>query len=179
LILSDRDIRGLIEKGDLIIEPIKEDTIRENGVDLRFSGKIGVFKSTETFIPKESDPDEFIDIMEVEDYVLRPGESIIFSTIEYVKMPNYLMGFINLRSSFARLGLILSPTIIDAGFDGVLTVGLSSIKLPVLLRRNERILHVIFARLLSPSESPYRGRYKGRRDISKPFLLDKSGNRPI
>ena len=179
MILSDKDIRNYIRDGKLIIDPLRDDSIRENGVDLRFSGKIGVFKSTKVFVPGESNPDNFFQIMEVDKYILNPGDSIIFSTEEYIKMPNNLIGFINLRSSFARLGLILSPTIIDAGFDGVLTVGLSSTKIPVLIRRGDRILHIIFSELKSPSESPYSGRYKGRRDISKPFLLSESGDSAI
>ncbi|MFP3225303.1 MAG: dCTP deaminase, partial [Sulfolobaceae archaeon] len=43
MILGDRDLKYYLEKGWIIIDPLKEDTIRENGVDLRVGGEIARF----------------------------------------------------------------------------------------------------------------------------------------
>ena len=40
MILSDKDIREYIEKNKLVIDPIANDTIRENGVDLRVGDEL-------------------------------------------------------------------------------------------------------------------------------------------
>ena len=167
--LSDVDIRRLISEGRLVIEPLCEECIRENGVDLRFSGHIAVYSSGDVFIPGESDPEHLYRDMDVDRYVINPGEHIIFSTIEYIKMPEDHIGLINIRSSYARLGLIIPPTVVDAGYEGSLTVGLYSSRVPVLLRRGDRVLHLLIDRLESPSSRPYMGRYKGFRGVAKPF----------
>ena len=169
MILSNVDIQELISLGKLVIEPLDDDTIRENGVDLKFSGKVGVLKDSEVFIPGESDPDKFYETMEMDEYVIKPGTSIIFSTIEYIRLPPTHIAFINLRSSYARLGLILSPTIVDAGYEGNLTVGLYSSRIPVLIKKGDRILHLIIASLKTKSSKPYSGIYKGVRGLAKPF----------
>jgi len=53
MILGDRDLKYYLEKGWIIIDPLKEDTIRENGVDLRVGGEIARFINTD----KAFDPD--------------------------------------------------------------------------------------------------------------------------
>ncbi|MEM4769207.1 MAG: dCTP deaminase, partial [Saccharolobus sp.] len=40
MIFSDRDLKYYLEKGWIKIEPLREDTIRENGVDLRIGNEI-------------------------------------------------------------------------------------------------------------------------------------------
>ncbi len=171
MILSDSDIKKLLDSGELVIKPIYEDTVRENGVDLRFSGYIGRVEKRVLFEPGSTDPDDVFEEVYVEEYVINPGEFIILSTEEYVRLSESLMGFINLRSSFARLGLILSPTIVDAGFEGNLTVGLYSSVMPVKISKGDRFLHLVFGRLSSESSNPYRGRYKGIRGLAKPFTI--------
>lgn len=172
MILSDVDIKRYIESGDLLIEPIYKDTIRENGVDLRFSGYIGKVSYDDVFEPGGTDPDNVYRVLYVDEYIVKPCEFIILSTEEYVKLSDSLMGFINLRSSFARLGLILSPTIVDAGFEGTLTVGLYSSVMPVKIRRGVRFLHIILSRLSSNTSMPYSGKYRGIHGLSKPFPKD-------
>ena len=171
MILSDSDIRKLLESGELVIKPLYEDTVRENGVDLRFSGYVGIVKKKDLFEPGYTDPEDVFEEVYTEEYILKPGEFIILSTEEYISLSDSLMGFINLRSSFARLGLILSPTIVDAGFEGNLTVGLYSSTMPVKISRGTRFLHLVIGRLSSKSSKPYRGRYRGIRGLAKPFTI--------
>jgi dCTP deaminase len=85
-------------------------------------------------------------------------------TREAVTMPNDLMAFVQLRSTWARRGIILPPTVVDAGFRGQITLEIAAfcaIDLPV----GERFAHLIFAKLASPSE-PYAGRYQGQTGIT-------------
>ena len=175
MILSDRDIKNYIGTGRLKIEPLSPDTIRENGIDLRFSGSFARMRGGEVFNPGETDPNDVYEVFEMDRCVIEPGETVLISTLEYVKFPDDLMGFIGLRSSYARIGLSLPPTIIDAGFEGVITVGITSTSFKVVLKKGERILHVILARLSSPSENPYSGIYKGRSGLALPF--SKPGGR--
>jgi dCTP deaminase len=80
------------------------------------------------------------------------------------------MAFVNLRSSYARIGLTVPPTIIDANFEGQLTIEMIGGEFPVRLYSGERFIHVVFAKLTSPVEKPYSGRYQRQRGIKLPVF---------
>lgn len=74
------------------------------------------------------------------------------------------MAFVELRSTWARQGLLIPPTIVDAGFHGNLTfevVAFRDIAIPL----GQPFAHLVFARLTSPA-TPYRGRYYGQTGIT-------------
>lgn len=134
MILSDNDIRLYVSKGLLQITPLFEDTIRENGVDLRLA-----------------------------EYKVCDGYALGL-TVEYIAMPRNLIGFCNLRSTLARMGLFIPPTIIDAGFEGKLVIEILG-RIDLLSKVvGKRFLHVIFAETKSPSTG-YRGQYQGQKEI--------------
>lgn len=171
MILSDREIRRYIDEGRLAIEPFRDDTIRENGVDLRIGGAVARLKGAgRPFDPYRDDPSEFISIERGDSFVINPNEHVLLHTEEYIKMPDDLMAFVNLRSSYARIGLIIPPTVVDANFEGELTIELIGGNFPVILHRGDRFLHLIFARLTSRPEKPYMGKYQGQRGIQLPIF---------
>lgn len=134
MILSDNDIKDYLSKGLLHINPLFEDTIRENGVDLRLA-----------------------------EYEIHSGYALGL-TVEYIALPRNLVGFCNLRSTLARMGLFIPPTIIDAGFEGKIVIEILG---RIELLGNvigKRFLHIIFAETKSPS-SGYKGQYQGQREI--------------
>ena len=106
------------------------------------------------------------------EFVINPREHVLLHTIEYIKLPLDLMGFVNLRSSYARIGLTIPPTIIDANFEGQLTIELVGGDFPVKLYAGDRFIHVVFAKLSSPVEKPYMGRYQGQRGVRLPSFKD-------
>ena len=169
MILSDFDLWNYIRSGRLRIEPFSDDIVRENGLDLRIGGTIARFnRNSEIFDTKSSDARDFYHFEEGESFVVNPGEHVLLHTSEYLALPKDLMGFVNLRSSYARIGLTIPPTIIDANFEGELTIELVGGDFPVRLYRGERFLHVVFARLSSIVEKPYTGRYQGQRGVRLP-----------
>ncbi|MBE5730190.1 dCTP deaminase, partial [Candidatus Parvarchaeota archaeon] len=107
MILGDKDIKEALNKGEIKIDPLHEDTIRENGVDLRlgrdfirlrnFKGDIYDSKSKTGEFPKE----------ETDEFVIEPNERILTVTEEDISISNNLVGFVNLRSSYARVGIII------------------------------------------------------------------------
>jgi len=64
------------------------------------------------------------------------------------------MGFVNLRSSYARIGLSFPPTIIGGSF-------------PIKLYAKDRFCHIVLAKLTSDSVS-YRGVYLGQKGVTYP-----------
>jgi len=171
LILSSRDIRSLIKSGNILVEPLGEDTIRENGLDLRFSGEVATPRYLDSvFIPGESDPSDFYTVENVDEYIIRRGGFALISTMEYIRLPSNIVGLIGIRSSYARLGIYTAPTVVDAGYEGTLTIALFSYANNILLRRGDRIIHLTLWRTSSSSDSPYSGIYKGVRGVALPFF---------
>jgi dCTP deaminase len=143
VILSGADVQQYILHGGLAFSPALEvSQFQQNGVDM-------ILEAAEVL-------------------TLGDGQFTLGRTREQVTMPNDLCAFVQLRSSWARRGFMLPPTMIDAGFIGTITLEIvkfgAAMKLPV----GERFAHVVFAKLTSPSE-PYRGRYQGQQEITRAY----------
>ncbi len=174
MILSDFDLRAYLNSGRLKITPFSEEIVRENGVDLRLGSNYCIIvDSGEVFdMSKHDDLNKYYECGEAEQLILKPNKRYLLHTLEYIAVPPELMGFVELRSTFARLGLMIPPTIIDGGFEGQVTIELLSTSFPVVLRTGIRFLHVVFSKLTTPISKPYRGKYQGQRGVRLPILKD-------
>lgn len=79
--------------------------------------------------------------------VLHPGELILALTLEYLSLPPDLWGNLEGRSTWARLGLQVhaSAGMVDAGFDGYLTLELQNTsRLPLVLYPGLRVAQMAF-----------------------------------
>ena len=167
MILSDQDIRKEIETGRLLIDPLSEDTIRENGVDLRIGSKFGVFNSGGT-IDTHSKGVTHVRIYEGNKFTIGENEHVLIHTKEKIKMPDNIVGFINLRSTYARYGLVLPPTVVDAGFEGELTIEVVGSSVPVIIYPNDRFVHLVFMYTNTPVKNIYEGKYQGQSGVTTP-----------
>jgi len=166
MILGDRDLKYYLEKGFIKIEPLREDTIRENGLDLRVGNEIARFIKTDRVFDPDKPDSSFFEVEKGEEFIVYPYEHVLLTTEEYVKLPTDVIAFVNLRSSFARLGLLVPPTIIDAGFEGQVTIEVVGSSFPIKLKRGTRFIHLIFARTLTPVEHPYQSKYQGQKGVT-------------
>ena len=89
---------------------------------------------------------EIITINIEDNIILHPNQFIIGGTLEYIKLPNDIIGYIIGRSSWGRLGLIIATaTIINPGFAGVITLELTNVgEVPINLYPGLRIAQVSF-----------------------------------
>jgi dCTP deaminase len=60
-----------------------------------------------------------------ESFLLHPNQTVLCTSLEYVKIPNDVMLILNMRSSFARLGIHLS-TIVQPGYKGTISLELTN-----------------------------------------------------
>lgn len=141
MILSGRDLKMYLDIGRIKIEPVFEEQFQQNGIDM------------------------------VLQRIERQKEHFYLGcTRESIELPDDLMAFVEIRSSWARKGFFLPPTIVDAGFKGNLTIemlffGGDDPQQPV----GERFAHLIFAKTTGPCE-PYRGVYSGQTGITQSKL---------
>jgi len=168
MILSDRDLKYYLEKQWIKIVPFSEEIVRENGVDLRIGSQFARLKKTNKVFDVNENIEDFYEIINSNEIVVYPHEHLLMTTMEYIELPNDVMAFVNLRSTYARLGISIPPTIVDAGFKGELTIEIVGSEFPVRLKSGTRFLHLIFARTLTPVERPYHGKYQKQNGVTLP-----------
>ncbi len=174
MILGDRDILGLLQLGDLVIDPFSEELVRENGLDLRLGRAYCRFRPTSRILdPRDpGDPGEFYECGEADEIVIMPREHVLLHTLEYVRLPEYIAGLVNLRSTWARTGIYIPPTVVDAGFEGQIVIEVIGSGFPVKLYPGDRFLHLVLVRLSSPAMRPYQGKYKGQTGVRLPKFFE-------
>lgn len=104
------------------------------------------------------------DIRVKENFMLRPGEFVLASSIEYFDMPNDVLAQVCDKSSLARQGLVVQNTIIEPGWKGFLTLELTyhGNKRWLGIEAGQPIAQIIFHRLEEATEKPYDGKYQNQ-----------------
>ena len=162
MILSDRDLRGLLESGRLVVDPLGKNAVQPSSIDLRVGTHFRVFANHRyPFIdvrqPME-DLTEMIKASAEEPFILHPGEFVLGSTLERVALPDDLVGRLEGKSSLGRLGLLIHSTagFVDPGFRGYLTLELSNVaNLPITIYPGMKIGQISLFQMTSPAEHPY------------------------
>jgi dCTP deaminase len=172
--LCDRDIIKSLDEGHISITP-RPDNAKISGVsvDLRLGHQFRVFSShtipyidlsgTKESVNKavEKVMGDEIYVSDEETFVLHPGELALGITLESISLPDDLVGWLDGRSSLARLGLMVHVTAhrIDPGWDGNIVLEFfNSGKLPLALRPGMSIGAMSFETLSGPAERPYTKR---------------------
>jgi dCTP deaminase len=170
MILGDRDLKYFLAQKRIVVDPLSDNTIHENGMDFRIGNEILRMKETQKVFDAsgENNFDDFFEIEKGDSFIIKPYEHVLLVTKEYIKLPDEVIAFANLKSSIARMGLFIPPTIIDAGFEGDITIEVVGSRFPVIVKKDMRFLHLVFARTLTPVENPYKGKYQGQRGVTMP-----------
>lgn len=180
--LSDIDIEECLRKGQIAISPEPDcSMISGVSVDIRLGNEFRVFQDhTAPYIdlsgPKVEMQKAMNSVMSDEIYIpdgeaffLHPGELALAVTYESVTLPDNIVGWLDGRSSLARLGLMVHVTAhrIDPGWSGQIVLEFyNSGKLPLALRPKMKIAALNFETMSSSAARPYNKRedakYKGQ-----------------
>lgn len=180
--LCDRDIFDYLQTGKIKIDPQPGyDQISGVTVDLRLGNKFRVFEDhaapyidlsgpkAEVQLALESVMSDEIVLAQDKSFFLHPGELALAITHESVTLPDNIVGWLDGRSSLARLGLMVHVTAhrIDPGWSGNIVLEFfNSGKLPLALKPMMKIGALSFELLSQPAEKPYNARldakYKGQ-----------------
>lgn len=172
--LCDRDIIQWLDEGKLVIEP-RPPIERINGAtaDVCLGNQFRVFQGhTAAYIdlsgPKaevnaalERVMSDEIVLLEGEAFFLHPGELALAVTLESVTLPDNVVGWLDGRSSLARLGLMVHVTAhrIDPGWHGQIVLEFfNSGKLPLALRPGMVIGALSFEPMSGSADRPYNRR---------------------
>jgi dCTP deaminase len=162
VVLSDRTIRRLLAEGRIEIDPLDESLIQPSSVDVRADRYFRVFHNARyPYIDVKEPMEDLTELVEVDGdqaFILHPGEFVLGSTLERVRLPDDLVARLEGKSSLGRLGLLIHSTagFIDPGWNGQVTLELSNVSnLPITIYPGMKIGQVSFVQLTEPAESPY------------------------
>jgi dCTP deaminase len=162
VVLSDRTIKRLLAEDRIAIEPYDETLLQPSSVDVRVDRFFRVFHNARyPFIDVKQPQEELTELVEIDDerpFILHPGEFVLGSTLERVRLPDDLVARLEGKSSLGRLGLLIHSTagFIDPGWDGHVTLELSNVaNLPITFYFGMKIGQISFMQLSEPAETPY------------------------
>jgi dCTP deaminase len=174
VVLSDRTISRLLEEGRIEIGPYDPALLQPSSVDVRVDRYFRVFRNNlYPFIDVRQAQEDLTELVEIGDapFILHPGEFVLGSTLERIRLPDDLVARLEGKSSLGRLGLLIHSTagFIDPGWDGHVTLELSNVaNLPITIYRGMKIGQLSFMELSEPAASPYGSdalgsKYQGQR----------------
>jgi dCTP deaminase len=168
-VLSDRDIRAAMQAGRVRIDPYDASCLQPSSVDLHLDADFRVFRNNRyPYIDVRAEQPDLTELVSITDddepFILHPTEFVLGQTLEWVELPDDLVGRIEGKSSLGRLGLLIHSTAgyVDPGWKGNLTLELSNVaNLPIALYRGMKIGQISFFKMSSAVERPYGSRELG------------------
>ncbi|MDD5337425.1 MAG: dCTP deaminase [Candidatus ainarchaeum sp.] len=161
MILSNKDIKERMRKGEIKIRPFREEQLGSATVDLTLSDEWEFFKKKliGTRVDLEKVPfQEAVEKVRADYAMLAPGEIVLAKTLEKITLPAHIMGKLEGRSRYARMGLSIHITsaIVQPGSSNhqVLEI-LNSAPFTVILHKGMRLSQIVFYELKTPSSKPY------------------------
>ncbi len=158
--LSRAEIIKYLKSGKLSFDPrIKPEQVDQVSVDLHLGTKFTIFKDPPNYLPAiHVDPSLWdSDLWENRDgntFRLAPNQRVLAQTLERIQIPNDLVGFVEGRSSWARVGVTIHVTApkLDPGFNATITLEMVNFgKVAVDLRAGiDKPAQVMFFKLSSP-----------------------------
>lgn len=184
--LSDRDIIQALNSKSITITPMPDfNKIEGVSVDLHLASEFRVFNGYQIPYVDLAAPAELLAqqiektmsepvvLSSEERLIIHPGELVLGMTAESVSIGHDLVGWLDGRSSLARLGLMVHVTShrIDPGWEGNIVLEFyNSGKIPLALAPGMRICAINFEKLSSPVAHPYTQRASSKYKNQKAVL---------
>ena len=178
MILNDRQIKKLAEEEDMISPFIGKSVsqgishgLNSFGFDLRCGDEFKIFTNIKGAIadPKNFTEDNFITIKGESSILIPPNSFALACSLEYFKMPRNVTGLVTAKSSLARCGLGCPPTVLEAGWNGILTLELQNhTSNSIRVYSNSGAAQILFFQGENPeiSYGDRKGKYQGQTGIT-------------
>ena len=162
-VLTREEILKEIRRGMIEIEPFVEDQIGPGSIDLSLGNEFRVFKKMRNacIVEDSISVEDLTERLETEEsFTLMPGETVLGMTHERIKLPVNICGWLEGRSRFARMGLVIHMTasFIQPGINNrqVLEIG-NLAPFPLVLKPGVRICQIILER--TEGKASYQGKF--------------------
>ena len=180
MILSDGALQNLIDQGKLVVDPLTPDSVQPASIDCRLGNHYLMIEQHEMKTISMSEEIKYREIT-ADKIVLPPQSFILATTMEYIKLPDNMVAFVEGRSSIGRMGLFIQNAgWVDPGFEGRITLELfNANSLPIELESGRRICQLVFGTMDNPALKPYRGKYQGQsRSVGSQVWKDSESQNP-
>jgi dCTP deaminase len=146
VLLSDTEIREVMKKKRLILDPFSEQSLQPASYDLRIGKRVLV-----------SGMEQEIDLEKKRSFTLKAGDFALMTTLERITISTDLVGHIGMKSYYVRKGLILLAGLqIDPGWDGFLVIGMyNASPRSITLDYQSPICTIDFYGLTVPASEPF------------------------
>ena len=162
-VLTRQEILKEIRQGSVEIEPFDEGQVGPGSIDLHLGSEFRVFNKLRNACVVEDNisVEDLTERLETEEsFTLMPGETVLGITLERIKLPANICGWLEGRSRFARMGLVIHMTagFIQPGINNrqVLEIG-NLAPFPLVLKPGVRICQIILER--TEGKASYQGKF--------------------
>jgi dCTP deaminase len=168
-VLTREEILKEISLGTIEIEPFKGDQVGPGSIDLHLGREFRVFKKLRNACVVEDSisVEALTEHLEAEEsFTLMPGETVLGITHERIRLPADICGWLEGRSRFARMGLVIHMTasFVQPGINNrqVLEIG-NLAPFPLVLKPGVRICQIILER--TEGKASYQGRFRNQNQL--------------
>lgn len=165
MILTGDAILKAIENGEIEIEPFRPRRVGAGSYDLAITNEFRFFRKAHKLLEVDEHVDYreetmLVTIPEGERFILMPGECAHAITEERIRLPGNICGWLQGRSSYARLGLMvhITASFVQPGVNNQQVLEMfNASPVPMALKPGTPIAQIIFGRC--EGNSVYQGRY--------------------
>jgi dCTP deaminase len=140
MLLSDRTIKKLLKEKKIVIEP--RPILKSASIRMHLSNQFAKVGGK---------------VERKKEYLLKPGELVLASTLEKIKLPNDIAALYDGSTTLARMGIMshMGSMLISPGSQGNLTLEIfNASQKPFLLKSGMRIGQILLIKLDLPVKKP-------------------------
>ena len=173
MILTDKEIRDLCEKNDMI-SPFKEEALQSESYDLSIGDKVYVVNQNirELDLDDKLSLDNLYKEVKITDkgFLINPKEYVLVSLNEALNIPEKINAHIRARTRFIRAGLYVSVQHCNSTYSGNLKIRVFNfLNIPIRIYKSKKICQIIFEELEGiPTD---KKQYKNKED--EPYQNEK------
>lgn len=163
MILTRDAILSEIAAGNVAIDPFEASMVGPASVDLHLGDELRIFEDSDVPIDVREDVDfrRLSHLVRLDAaFVLEPGKTVLGITRERVRLAPTICGWLDGRSRFARVGLMIHVTagFLSPGIDNRQVLEISSLAArPLRLHAGVAICQIVLQR--TEGAAVYRGRF--------------------
>jgi dCTP deaminase len=175
MVLIDRELRALIKQKALGLEPFDDGLVQSSSIDIRLDSFARVIRSgaEELDIRTHEIAQQYEDVAIGEAGHVIPARGVLIGqTMERIRIPSRCVGAIAQRSSFLRLGISVSSSLINPGYEGNLPCLIANLNdRPVRVFAGVPICQLVLFALIGRPDMLYPDKKDAKYNQEREFLV--------
>jgi dCTP deaminase len=168
MILTRDSIIRSVEAGEIGIHPYSQEHVGPGSYDLAIGNEFRYFKKAHEILQVDETTDyrnhtTLVVQEENQPFIIMPGEAAHAITQERIHLPGNICGWLQGRSTFARLGLMvhITASFVQPGVNNYQVLEMfNASPVPLALKPGARVCQIIFGRC--EGNAQYTGRYRAQ-----------------